>query len=32
MGQVDFEAINAAAMADLPSVLRRWLPDARVVG
>ncbi len=32
MGQVNFRAINAAALADLPSILRRWLPDARVVG
>ena len=32
MGQVDFKAINAAAMADLPSVLRQWLPDAKVIG
>ena len=31
MGQVNFKAINAAALADLPSVLRRWLPDAKVV-
>ncbi len=31
-GQVDFAKINAAALADLPRVLRRWLPDARVVG
>ncbi len=32
MGQVDFDRINRAALADLPSVLRRWLPDGRVVG
>ncbi len=32
MAQVDFGKINAAALADLPRVLRRWLPDARVVG
>ena len=31
MASVDFERINAAALADLPGVLRRWLPDARVV-
>lgn len=32
MGQVDFGKINRAALGDLPSVLRRWLPDARVIG
>jgi hypothetical protein len=32
MAGVDFKAINRAALADLPRVLRRWLPDARVVG
>ena len=32
MGQVDFKAINAAALADLPSLLRRWLPDGQVAG
>ena len=32
MGQVSFDKINAAALTDLPAVLRRWLPDARVVG
>ena len=32
MERLDFKAINAAALADLPSVLRHWLPDARVVG
>ena len=31
-GRIDFGKINRAALADLPSVLRRWLPDARVVG
>ncbi len=32
MGQVDFAKINRAALADLPHVIRRWLPDGRVVG
>ena len=32
MGQVDFNKINAATLADLPTVLRRWLPDGQVVG
>ncbi len=32
MGRVDFKAINAAALADLPRVMRRWLPGARLVG
>ncbi len=32
MEQVDFKAINAAALADLPSAMRRWLPDGQVVG
>ncbi len=31
-GRIDFAKINVAAMADLPSVLRRWLPDAKVIG
>ena len=31
-GRVDFAAINRAALADLPAVLRRWLPDGRQVG
>ncbi len=31
-GRIDFDKINRAALADLPSVLRRWLPDGRVVG
>lgn len=30
--RVDFACINRAALADLPAALRRWLPDARVVG
>ena len=32
MARVDFERINRVALQDLPSALRRWLPDARVVG
>ena len=32
MGQIDFAKINRAALADLPRVLRRWLPDLRVIG
>ncbi len=31
-GRIDFGKFNRAAMADLPSILRRWLPDGRVVG
>ena len=31
-GRIDFAKISRAALADLPSVLRRWLPDAKVVG
>src|SRR4051794_40234628 len=27
LGRVNFAAINAAALAVLPSLLRRWLPD-----
>ena len=30
--QLDFAAINQAALACLPDVLRRWLPDGRIVG
>ena len=29
---VDFDAINAAAMACLPALLERWLPDGKRVG
>ena len=32
MGRIDFKAINRAALADLPSAMRRWLPDAKVIG
>lgn len=32
-GRIDFERINQAAFdAGLENLLRRWLPDARVVG
>ncbi len=30
--QLDFAAINAAALGRLPDVLRRWLPDGRIEG
>ena len=30
--RLDFSAINRAALLSLPSLLRRWLPDGRVVG
>jgi hypothetical protein len=30
--RIDFDAINRAALDDLPALLRRWLPDGRVVG
>jgi hypothetical protein len=29
---IDFKRINRAALADLSALLRRWLPDGRVVG
>jgi hypothetical protein len=28
----DFKAVNQAAMAALPSLLRRWLPNGRIEG
>ena len=31
-GRIDFLAINAAALARWPDVLRRWLPDGRIEG
>jgi hypothetical protein len=31
-GRIDFPAINRAALASLPVLLRRWLPDGRLVG
>ncbi len=30
--RIDFGAINAAALAALPALLQRWLPDGRVQG
>ncbi len=30
--RLDFPAINRAALASLPALLRRWLPDGRQVG
>lgn len=30
--QVDFSAINRAALPLLPQLLRRWLPDGRIIG
>ena len=32
MARIDFQRINRTAMADLPSVLRSWLPDGQVAG
>ena len=33
MGQrIDFAAVNRAALAALPALLQRWLPDGRQVG
>ena len=29
--RLDFEAINRAGLASLPALLRRWLPDGRLV-
>jgi len=29
--RLDFAAINAAALRDLPSILSRWLPDGKVI-
>ncbi len=31
-GRIDFARINAAGLAYLPDILRRWLPDGQVVG
>ncbi len=31
-GRLDFPAINRAALASLPALLRRWLPDGHLVG
>lgn len=32
MAQIDFAGINSAALAALPSLLSRWLPDGRREG
>ena len=32
MGSLDFAAINAAALRNLPNLLGRWLQDGSVVG
>ncbi len=32
MRRLDFDTINRAALASLPSLLRRWLPEGRLVG
>ena len=31
-GRLDFEAINRAGLASLPSLLQRWLPDGQLLG
>ncbi len=31
-GRIDFGAINATALAELPALLSRWLPGGRQVG
>ena len=31
-GRLDFPAINRAGLASLPALLRRWLPDGRLLG
>ncbi len=31
-GAIDFGAINQAALARLPDLLHRWLPDGRIEG
>ncbi len=30
--RLDFEAINRAGLASLSALLRRWLPDGRLLG
>ena len=30
--RLDFGAINRAGLANLPALLKRWLPDGRLVG
>ncbi len=29
MARIDFEAVNSAALSNLPSLLCRWLPERR---
>ncbi len=29
---LDFDTINSAALGNLPALLRRWLPDGRLMG
>ena len=31
-GRIDFAAVNAAALRELPTLLARWLPDGRATG
>ena len=31
-GRIDFDGINRAALATLPALLHRWLPDGRMHG
>lgn len=31
-GRIDFDAINRDALVNLTALLRRWLPDGRLVG
>ncbi len=30
--RIDFAAVNRAALSGLPALLRRWLPDGRLLG
>ena len=30
--RLDFDAINRTGLASLPALLRRWLPDGRLLG
>lgn len=32
MARISFDSVNRAALASLPSLLRRWLPDGRERG
>ncbi len=32
MQRLNFDAINRAALGSLPALLRRWLPDGRLMG